>query len=147
MLGPSSTMSTVDVRRAPPTPTRPSPKVPLRSQKSSLGMTLIRSISGIRGTLGGAPGQGSHPPDVVYAAAFGTFLLKGRRTPAPRGVSCSAGCRPSGPLVRDLVQEYARGHGASRWLTWTWPPTPTVELAVTGEKGPGRHHRPPATAR
>ena len=40
-------------------------------------MALIKSISGIRGTIGGKPGEGLTPVDVVkYTAAYGTWLLK-----------------------------------------------------------------------
>jgi phosphomannomutase len=40
-------------------------------------MTLITSISGIRGTIGGKPGEGLSPDDIVkYTAAYGTWLIK-----------------------------------------------------------------------
>ena len=40
-------------------------------------MSLIKSISGIRGTIGGAPGQGLSPPDIVqFSAAYATFLRR-----------------------------------------------------------------------
>ena len=47
-------------------------------------MTLIRSISGIRGTIGGAPGEGLSPLDVVrYTAAFGTLIKQRSGKPVP----------------------------------------------------------------
>ena len=50
--------------------------------KKSNSVTLIKSISGIRGTIGGPVGQGLTPLDVVkYAAAYGTWV-KGQRLTA-----------------------------------------------------------------
>ena len=100
-------------------------------------MTLIRSISGIRGTLGGAPGQGLTPPDVVlYTAAFGTFLLRQADPGAARRVVLGRDARPSGPLVRDLVRGTLVGMGFEV-VDLDLATTPTVELAVTGEKALG----------
>lgn len=66
-------------------------------------MTLIRSISGIRGTIGGAPGEGLTPLDAVrYAAAFGTFIKQRSGSSSPRMV-LGRDARISGPMMRDLI--------------------------------------------
>ena len=100
-------------------------------------MTLIRSISGIRGTIGGAPGQGLTPPDVVlYTAAFGTYLLRTAGEGAARRVVLGRDARPSGPLVRDLVRGTLVGMGFEV-VDLDLATTPTVEMAVTGEAALG----------
>ncbi|HRF82301.1 MAG TPA: phosphoglucosamine mutase, partial [Flavobacteriales bacterium] len=66
-------------------------------------MTLIRSISGIRGTIGGAPGEGLTPLDAVrYTAAYGTMIKK-RAGTGPLRIVLGRDARISGPIVRDLV--------------------------------------------
>ena len=100
-------------------------------------MTLIRSISRIRGTIGGAPGQGLTPPDVVlYTAAFGTYLLRTAGEGAARRVVLGRDARPSGPLVRDLVRGTLVGMGFEV-VDLDLATTPTVEMAVTGEAALG----------
>ncbi len=99
-------------------------------------MTLIRSISGIRGTLGGAPGEGLTPLDVVrYTAAFGMFIRQrsGKRRPL---MVLGRDARPSGPMVRDLVRGTLSGLGFDV-LDLDLATTPTVEMAVAGEKADG----------
>ena len=54
-------------------------------------MTLIQSISGIRGTIGGKPGEALTPYDIVkYTAAFGTWLMRQARTGKNAGLSLDA---------------------------------------------------------
>lgn len=99
-------------------------------------MTLIRSISGIRGTLGGAPGEGLTPLDVVrYTAAFGMLIRQrsGKRRPL---MVLGRDARPSGPMVRDLVRGTLSGLGFDV-LDLDLATTPTVEMAVAGEKADG----------
>ena len=99
-------------------------------------MTLIRSISGIRGTIGGQPGQGLTPVDTVrYTAAFGT-LLKQRAGNAPLRIVLGRDARISGPMVRDLVAGTLVGLGFEV-LDLDLATTPTVEMAVPGEKAQG----------
>jgi phosphomannomutase len=99
-------------------------------------MTLIRSISGIRGTIGGVPGQALTPPDVVrYAAAFGTFIRQ-RSGVARPCIVVGRDARPSGPLVFDLVAATLCGLGIDV-LDLGLAATPTVELAVPGEAAHG----------
>ena len=95
-------------------------------------MTLIRSISGIRGTIGGAPGEGLSPLDVVrYTAAFGT-LIKQRSGKAAPKLILGRDARLSGPMVADLVRGTLVGLGFEV-IDLVLATTPTVEMAVPGE--------------
>ncbi len=99
-------------------------------------MTLIRSISGIRGTIGGVPGEGLTPLDTVrYTAAFGT-MIKQRAGNGPLRIVLGRDARISGPMVRDLVVGTLTGLGFEV-LDLGMATTPTVELAVPGEKAQG----------
>ncbi|HQW98720.1 MAG TPA: phosphoglucosamine mutase, partial [Flavobacteriales bacterium] len=99
-------------------------------------MTLIRSISGIRGTIGGVPGEGLTPLDTVrYVAAFGVLLKKRSGKSAPR-VVLGRDARISGPMVRDLVVGTLLGSGFEV-IDLGLATTPTVELAVPGERADG----------
>lgn len=97
-------------------------------------MALLASISGVRGTIGGVPGAGLTPLDVVkFAAAYGTWLLSQGST---RKVVVGMDGRPSGPMVHDLVCATLNGlglHVVSLGLTTT----PTVEIAVPLEQAAG----------
>lgn len=96
-------------------------------------MTLIRSISGIRGTIGGAPGEGLTPLDVVrYTAAFGQLMKDAADTARPKAV-IGRDARPSGPLVAELVRGTLVGMGFEV-VDLGLATTPTVELAVVGEE-------------
>ena len=95
-------------------------------------MTLIKSISGIRGTIGGSPGDNLTPIDVVrYASAFGTMVK--RRSGKARPV-CVLGrdARISGAMVADLVRGVLTGLGFDV-IDLGLATTPTVEMAVPGE--------------
>lgn len=95
-------------------------------------MTLIRSISGIRGTIGGAPGEGLTPIDTVrYTAAFGT-LIKERSGSGPLRIVLGRDARLSGPMVADLVRGTLVGLGFEV-IDLGLATTPTVEMAVPGE--------------
>ena len=97
---------------------------------------LIRSISGIRGTIGGAPGEGLTPLDVVrYTAAFGMFIKQRSGCTSPRMV-LGRDARISGPMVRDLVVGTLIGLGFEV-IDLGLATTPTVEMAVPGEKADG----------
>ncbi|HEX2617265.1 MAG TPA: phosphoglucosamine mutase, partial [Flavobacteriales bacterium] len=96
-------------------------------------MTLIRSISGIRGTIGGAPGEGLSPLDVVrYTAAFG-ILMKQRAGKTHPKVVLGRDARLSGPMVGDLVRGTLVGLGFEV-IDLGLATTPTVEMAVPGEQ-------------
>lgn len=95
-------------------------------------MTLIRSISGIRGTIGGRPGEGLSPLDVVrYTAAFGQLMKKASGKVHPMAV-IGRDARPSGPMVADLVRGTLTGLGFDV-IDLGLATTPTVEMAVAGE--------------
>lgn len=95
-------------------------------------MTLIRSISGIRGTIGGAPGEGLSPLDVVrYTAAFGTLVRNGSGKGRPKLV-LGRDARLSGAMVADLVRGTLVGLGFEV-IDLGLATTPTVEMAVPGE--------------
>ncbi len=96
-------------------------------------MTLIKSISGIRGTIGGAPGNSLTPVDIVkFAAAFGTWVKhrKGKRIVIGRDA------RISGEMVSSLVSTTLQGLGL-HVIDLGLSTTPTVELAVPIEKAHG----------
>ncbi|MCZ2479261.1 phosphoglucosamine mutase [Aquirufa nivalisilvae] len=98
-------------------------------------MALIKSISGIRGTIGGKPGEGLSPIDVVtFAAAYGTWL---RRNNHPsNSIVLGRDARISGEMVSSLVANTLVGLG---WnvLDIGLSTTPTVELAVPWTKAAG----------
>jgi phosphomannomutase len=97
-------------------------------------VALIKSISGIRGTIGGSPGQTLSPLDVVkFTAAYGSWLLE--KTGNNKVVIGRDG-RMSGPMIRDLVVNtlIALGIDVTDLGLST---TPTVEMAVTMEKAGG----------
>ncbi|MGL5889030.1 MAG: phosphoglucosamine mutase, partial [Bacteroidia bacterium] len=76
-------------------------------------MSLIKSISGIRGTIGGRPGEGLSPVDIVkFTAAYGTWLR--RRASDPKKalkVVVGRDARISGPMVSQLVNGTLSGLG------------------------------------
>jgi phosphomannomutase len=97
-------------------------------------VALIKSISGIRGTIGGRPGDNLSPIDIVkFAAAYGSRILelnKGRKVVIGRDG------RISGEMVSSLVVSTLRALGIDV-IDLGLSTTPTVELAVTGEKAAG----------
>ena len=99
-------------------------------------MTLIKSISGIRGTIGGQPGEGLSPLDVVkFAAAFGTWIKERTEVERPTLV-VGRDARISGPMVSDLVVRTLNGLGIDV-IDLALSTTPTVEVAVPLEKAQG----------
>lgn len=93
-------------------------------------MALIKSISGIRGTIGGKPGDALTPIDVVkFASAYGTWLR--RRGRGPLKVVTGRDARVSGEIVTSLVSSSLRSVGIDVIDTGL-ATTPTVEMAVTG---------------
>ena len=99
-------------------------------------MPLIQSISGIRGTLGGIPGQGLTPPDIVrFTSGFIRFLQErtGRKKVK---IVLGRDARISGRMVRDLVSGTLTGMGADL-LDIGMATTPTTEIAVVLEKADG----------
>jgi phosphomannomutase len=99
-------------------------------------MTLIKSISGIRGTIGGKPGDNLSPPDVVkFAAAFGTWINRQRNCDRTSIVIGRDG-RVTGKLVSTLVSSSLQSLGIDV-VDLGMASTPTVEVAVTGLKADG----------
>lgn len=99
-------------------------------------MSLIKSISGIRGTIGGRCGDGLNPVDIAkFTAAYATYIK--------RSSGCSSGAivvgrdaRLSGKMVNDVVVGTICGMGLDA-INIGLATTPTTELAVTGEKALG----------
>jgi phosphomannomutase len=99
-------------------------------------MTLIKSISGIRGTIGGAPGDGLTPVDAVkFASAYGTWL-KSNSTSGKLKVVIGRDARISGKMISDLVCSTLCGLGIDV-IDLGLSTTPTVEIAVPLEKANG----------
>lgn len=95
-------------------------------------MSLIKSISGIRGTIGGVPGEGLSPLDVVkFTAAYAKFIAK--TTPVKsKTIVVGRDARLSGAMVDKLVVGTLMGMGFDV-VNIGLASTPTTELAVTGE--------------
>lgn len=96
-------------------------------------MALIKSISGIRGTIGGHPGEALTPIDTIkFAAAYGTWLKskKGKKVVIGRDA------RISGEMISNLVSNTLQGLGLDV-VDLGLSTTPTVELAVPLEKADG----------
>ncbi|MFH1937823.1 MAG: phosphoglucosamine mutase [Bacteroidota bacterium] len=93
-------------------------------------MTLITSISGIRGTIGGKPDEGLTPPDIVkYVAAYSSFI-KAKTPDKKLQVVIGRDARISGQMVSKLVCGTLIGMGIDV-LDIGLTTTPTVEVAVT----------------
>ncbi|BDD02708.1 phosphoglucosamine mutase [Aureibacter tunicatorum] len=97
-------------------------------------MTLIKSISGIRGTIGGGVGESLTPLDIVkFASAYGTWLA--RKTDNKK-VVIGRDARPSGEMVSSLVTSTLIGLGFEV-IDLGLSTTPTVEVAVPDENASG----------
>lgn len=99
-------------------------------------MTLIKSISGIRGTIGGNPGDALTPIDAVqFAAAYGTWL-KNRFPSTKLTVVVGRDARLSGEMIASLVINTLVGLGIDV-INLGLSTTPTVEVAVPYHKAQG----------
>lgn len=97
-------------------------------------MTLIKSISGIRGTIGGPAGEGLTPIDIVkFTAAFGQWVID---TSGIRKIVIGRDARISGEMVRNLVAGTLQGMGIDV-VDLGLSTTPTVEIAVPLEQAGG----------
>lgn len=97
-------------------------------------MTLIKSISGIRGTIGGKPGESLTPVDIVkFTAAFGKILI-GKT--GNKKIVVGRDARESGEMVNNLVIGTLQSIGAEV-VDLGLSTTPTVEIAVPLEKAAG----------
>ncbi|CAM1368256.1 Phosphoglucosamine mutase [Tenacibaculum litopenaei] len=100
-------------------------------------MTLIKSISGIRGTIGGGVGDNLTPIDAVkFAAAYGTFIKNKNRDKEKITVVIGRDARISGKMISNLVANTLVGLGINV-LDLGLSTTPTVEVAVPIEKAQG----------
>jgi phosphomannomutase len=97
-------------------------------------VALIKSISGIRGTIGGKPGEGLTPLDVVkFTSAYGSWVINHTQNPK---VVIGRDARISGEMVSKLVSATLQGLGIDV-IDLGLSTTPTVELAVPLEKAGG----------
>jgi len=97
-------------------------------------MTLIKSISGIRGTIGGKAGDGLTPNDIVkYTAAYGRWVIQ---TTGIHKVVIGRDARISGEMVKNLVTGTLMSIGIDV-VDIGLSTTPTVEIAVPDEKAGG----------
>lgn len=98
-------------------------------------MALIKSISGIRGTIGSRPGEGLSPLDIVkFTAAYAAFIRKSYNKNNVIVVGRDA--RLSGKMVSDIVIGTLNSMGYDV-INIGLATTPTTELAVVGEKADG----------
>ncbi|MCX6257595.1 MAG: phosphoglucosamine mutase [Bacteroidia bacterium] len=99
-------------------------------------MTLIRSISGIRGTVGGTAGKGLSPVDILrFTAAYAWWIKQNSITKHPK-VVIGRDARISGNMVSKLVTGTLMGSGIDVIDTGL-AATPTVEMAVMNENADG----------
>lgn len=99
-------------------------------------MTLIKSISGIRGTIGGKPGDNLTPLDIVkFSAAFGTWLIQQNKQ-AKCTVVVGRDARISGPMMDQIICGTLVSLGIDV-INIGLATTPTVEIAVTETKSNG----------
>ena len=99
-------------------------------------MSLIKSISGIRGTIGGAPGEGLSPLDIVkFTAAYATFIRR-TTTRSSNVIVVGRDARLSGEMVSGIVVSTLCGMGFDV-VNIGLASTPTTEIAVTGENACG----------
>ena len=97
-------------------------------------MTLIKSISGIRGTIGGAAGDGLTPLDIVkFTSAYGSWAVK---RSGIKKIVLGRDARLSGSMVNNLVIGTLQGLGIDV-IDLGLSTTPTVEVAVPDEKAAG----------
>lgn len=101
-------------------------------------MTLIKSISGIRGTIGGRPDESLTPFDVVkFAAAFGKWVLEAKEDKEQKAkVVIGRDARISGQMISNIVVSTLQAEGIDV-VDLGLSTTPTVELAVVEEKADG----------
>jgi len=98
-------------------------------------MALIKSISGIRGTIGGKPGETLSPLDVVkFTAAYGTWLINGNKE--NKKVVVGRDARMSGEMLQRLVVSTLNALSIDV-IDLGLTTTPTVEMAVIAHKAAG----------
>ena len=99
-------------------------------------MTLIKSISGIRGTIGGKPEENLTPIDAVkFAAAYGTYI-RSQSEGDQLTIVIGRDARLSGSMIQNLVVNTLIGMGIDV-IDLGLSTTPTVEMAVVEQKAQG----------
>ena len=99
-------------------------------------MTLIKSISGIRGTIGGKPEDNLTPIDAVkFAAAYGSYILANTQA-TPVKIVIGRDARLSGSMIQSLVVNTLVGLGIDV-IDLDLSTTPTVEMAVVEQQAQG----------
>lgn len=99
-------------------------------------MTLIKSISGIRGTIGGTPEDGLSPLAIVkFVSAYATFIKKNTKSTTNK-IVVGRDARISGPMVKQIVLGTLTGMGFDV-VDLDMATTPTTEFAVINEKAAG----------
>jgi len=97
-------------------------------------VTLIKSISGIRGTIGGKSGDNLTPEDIIkFTAAFGQWISRNGKN---KTIVIGRDARPSGTMVSALVSNTLQALGM-QVIDLGLSTTPTVEVAVTCENAIG----------
>ncbi|MGB3469073.1 MAG: phosphoglucosamine mutase [Cyclobacteriaceae bacterium] len=97
-------------------------------------MTLIKSISGIRGTIGGKPGESLSPIDIVkFSAAYGTWMKENSENAT---AIIGRDARPTGGYITDLVAGTLRTLGIDV-IDLGLSTTPTVEMEVVRQQAGG----------
>jgi len=100
-------------------------------------MALIKSISGIRGTIGGKPGEGLSPLDLVkFTAAYLTWVKESKKSGQKLKIVVGRDARISGEMVNAVVTGTLIGMGADV-INIGLASTPTTELAVVAEEADG----------
>lgn len=101
-------------------------------------MTLIKSISGIRGTIGGKTGDGLSPLDIVkFTAAYGSWIINhSEKRKQKTKIVVGRDARISGQMVDKIVVGTLMGLGIDV-IDIDLATTPTTEIAVTGENADG----------
>jgi phosphomannomutase len=99
-------------------------------------MTLIKSISGIRGTIGGKPGDNLTPTDIVKFSTAYAVWIKERSGAGKINIILGRDARVSGTMVQNLVSGTLQGCGIEV-IDLGLATTPTTEMAVTRFKARG----------
>jgi len=100
-------------------------------------VTLIKSISGIRGTIGGTPGDGLSPLDIVkFSSAYAAWLKENNKTSKQLTVLIGRDARISGNMVSKIVAGTLMGMGINV-IDAGLSTTPTIEVGVTELKANG----------
>jgi len=110
--------------------------LPIETQNRKTDMTLIKSISGIRGTIGGKPAEGLSPLDVVKFVSAYSKQLQNKFGNKKLKVVLGRDARISGPMVSNLVIGTLNSMGIAV-IDLGLSTTPTVEMAVSDYKANG----------